>query len=156
MWSEWRCMKQQMLYDLCRSLAPQQLAASRAYWIGDWCLALCLCVIKLFKLLLLQFFSDSHKTWHTRSIRKKNWNRFSKFFSVSVTTAAELSRPTGLPSFIWWSGCTSLQKIPSLRYLMTCILAYVSHFYRAMHVHKCGICCHPVSVCHVRELRQNE
>jgi len=38
------------------------------------------------------------------------------------------------------------------------------NFYRAMRMHKRGICCHPVSVrtsvrpsvCHVRELRQNE
>jgi len=40
----------------------------------------------------------------------------------------------------------------------TCVFS--CSFYRAMHMHKRGICCHPVSVrpCvrHVRELRQNE
>ena len=44
--------------------------------------------------------------------------------------------------------------------LTTPRFTFLSHFYRAMHMHKRGICCHPVSaclsVCHVPELRQNE
>jgi len=37
---------------------------------------------------------------------------------------------------------------------------FTPDFYRAMHMHKRGLCCHPVSVClsvcHVRGSRQNE
>jgi len=52
-----------------------------------WLMSVCVCVDVLsnfFKsLLFLQFFSDSHETWHTWSVcqyaTQKLWNRFSKF-----------------------------------------------------------------------------
>jgi len=62
------------------------LSVSGAYSICGLsvCLPVCLdvCVSSdCFKSLLLQFSSDSHETWNTSyvPIRKKLWNRFSKY-----------------------------------------------------------------------------
>jgi len=47
-------------------LSPLLLAASGADSIGDVFMSAYLCVVSL--LLLLQFLSNSHKTWHTSSM----------------------------------------------------------------------------------------
>ena len=59
--------------------------------------------------------------------------------------------------FIYPSVCLSVRNVPVSDENG---LTYRHSFYRAMHMHKRGICCHPVSVRlsvrHVRELPQNE
>jgi len=43
---------------------PAELIA----WLIDVCSCLCVCNAKLLQIVLLQFLSDSHKTWHTWSM----------------------------------------------------------------------------------------
>ena len=66
--------------------------------IDDWCLSVWMCVIKLLsKSLLLQFFSVSHESWHTRFMCQYAktveliFDIFLHLDPVYVTAAAELS-----------------------------------------------------------------
>ena len=65
--------------NLLSHLLLALLAASSAYSIGDWCICVWMCVIKLI-LKLLQFFFDSHETWYTPSVHQYTFGTFPKFW----------------------------------------------------------------------------